>query len=170
MLTKEKSNKIKLIKYLAVAPMLLVMLFYTSSIQVVSAQEKTQVKKINSIKDTEVPFAVIDKVPVFPDCDESLSNKEIKDCFSGKISTFVGQNFNVKMAKNKNLNGVQRIITKFVINEEGVIEDIKVRAPHPELEKETKRVISLLPKMKPGIHKGKAVKVPYALPIQFKVE
>ncbi|WP_412176266.1 energy transducer TonB [Formosa sp. PL04] len=32
------------------------------------------------------------------------------------------------------------------------------------------RVLSLLPKMQPGTQKGKAVTVPYYLPIVFKIQ
>ena len=170
MLTKEKSNPIKLVKYLAVAPMLLVMLFYTSSIQIVSAQEKAEVKKLKSTTDLEVPFAVIDQVPVYPGCNENGTKEEMKKCFARSVSILVNENFNIKIAETANLKGVQRIVTKFVVAKDGTIKEIKVNAPHPELEKETRRVISLLPQMKPGMHKGKPVKVPYALPIQFKIE
>ena len=38
------------------------------------------------------------------------------------------------------------------------------------LEKEAQRVINLLPKMKPGKQRGKAVIVPYSLPIIFQVQ
>jgi protein TonB len=38
------------------------------------------------------------------------------------------------------------------------------------LQDEAIRVISLLPKMKPGKQQGKPVKVRYAVPIAFKVE
>jgi protein TonB len=47
---------------------------------------------------------------------------------------------------------------------------IRARAPHPGLEKEATRVIGLLPKMQPGKQRGKAVTVPYSLPIIFQVQ
>ena len=52
----------------------------------------------------------------------------------------------------------------------GDIVDVQVRAPHPSLEKEARRVIGILPKMKPGRQRGKAVRVPYYLPIKFQVQ
>lgn len=50
------------------------------------------------------------------------------------------------------------------------ITDVKVRAPHSELADEAKLVINALPKLQPGMHNGKAVTVPYSLPIVFKIE
>ncbi|MDA8762380.1 energy transducer TonB [Flavobacteriaceae bacterium] len=43
-------------------------------------------------------------------------------------------------------------------------------APHPKLQKEAIRIIKLLPKMKPGRQRGKAVGVKYTLPMRIEVE
>jgi len=40
----------------------------------------------------------------------------------------------------------------------------------PELNSECQKVISLLPKMKPRIHKGNIVNVKYEIPFKIKVE
>jgi hypothetical protein len=58
----------------------------------------------------------------------------------------------------------------FKIQKDGSISEIKSRAPHPELEKEAIRVIKALPKMQPGMQRGKPVVVPYSLPILFQVQ
>ena len=64
----------------------------------------------------------------------------------------------------------QRIFVVFKIDKKGDIVNIKARAPHKRLQEEAVRVIKLLPKMKPGKQRGKAVGVSYGLPIVFKVE
>ena len=56
----------------------------------------------------------------------------------------------------------------FAIDKNGVVTNIKTRGPDKILEKEAVRIISLLPKMTPGMQRGKAVKVTYSLPINFK--
>ena len=58
----------------------------------------------------------------------------------------------------------------FVVNEQGLIEQIQTRAPHPALEKEAERVIGKLPRMEPGKQRGKPVPVSYTIPIRFKVQ
>src|SRR5690606_3046757 len=68
------------------------------------------------------------------------------------------------------LTGQQRINVIFKIDKEGNVVEVKSRAPHPALEAEAKRVINSLPKFIPGTQKGKAVVVPYSLPILFKVD
>ena len=67
-------------------------------------------------------------------------------------------------------SGIKRINVGFKIDKTGNIVNIQARAPHPKLEAEAKRVIGKLPKMKAGRQRGKAVNVPYGLPITFKVE
>ncbi|WP_051209864.1 M56 family metallopeptidase [Gelidibacter mesophilus] len=120
--------------------------------------------------DIEVPFAVVDEVPIFTGCEDFNSNKERKQCMSDKVSMFVNKNFNVDIAKEHNLKGKQRISVIFKLGKDGKIREIKARAPHLALEEEAIRVIQLLPEFTPGKQKGKAVTVPYSLPILFMVQ
>lgn len=120
--------------------------------------------------DIEVPFAVVDEVPIFSGCEDLNSNKERKQCMSDKVSMFVNKNFNVDIAKEHNLKGKQRISVIFKLGKDGKIREIKARAPHLALEEEAIRVIQLLPEFTPGKQKGKAVTVPYSLPILFMVQ
>jgi bla regulator protein blaR1 len=121
------------------------------------------------VKNIEVPFGVIEQVPVFPGCESLTSNIERKDCMSKEIAMFVNKNFNTGVGKENGLVGKQRINVIFKINQEGNIVDVRSRAPHPALEAEAVRVIKMLPKMLPGKQKGKVVTVPYSLPIIFMV-
>tara|TARA_R110002167_G_scaffold22899_1_gene81547 strand:+ start:529 stop:2163 length:1635 start_codon:yes stop_codon:yes gene_type:complete len=121
------------------------------------------------IQDIEVPFGVIDEVPIFPGCESRTTNDERKKCMSDKIAQHVNINFNTKIGKENGLTGMQRINVIFKINNKGNIVDVRSRAPHPALETEAIRVIKMLPKMIPGKQKGKVVTVPYSLPIIFQV-
>lgn len=116
----------------------------------------------------EIPFAVIEQAPIFHDCEVVVESQQ-RDCTTNNIATFVNKNFNIDLASKLNLTGEQRIITRFVIDKEGNITGVKARAAHPDLAAEAERVIKLLPQMIPGKHKGKAVSVPYSLPILFVV-
>lgn len=115
------------------------------------------------------PFAVIDNVPIYPGCESYSSNEEQKLCFSRKIEEFAMINFNTELAQELKLTGVNRIIVLFKIDKQGDVTNIKVRAPHPKLEEEARRVIQKLPKMTPGKQKGKAAGVMYSLPIVFEI-
>ena len=117
----------------------------------------------------EIPISVIENVPIYPGCDKG-NNTERRMCMSRKITKLVQKNFKVKLASELGLLGMQRIRVIFKINKNGNVTDVRARAPHPKLKAEAIRVVNMLPKMKPGIHKGKAVIVPYSLPINFVVQ
>ncbi|SDW27132.1 protein TonB [Lutibacter oricola] len=118
----------------------------------------------------DVPFVIIENVPVFPGC--TGNNKQLRACFSDRISKFVSKRFNVNMATELGLQSgsIQRIYVMFKIDHNGNITNIMARAPHKKLKEEAVRVIKLLPTMAPGRQRGKAVGVKYGLPIVFKVE
>ena len=130
-------------------------------------QENLESKKQETIED--IPFAVLDEAPIFPGCD-SGNNAQKRDCMSAKITAFVQKKFNTDLAGDLGLSGRQRISVVFKIDKNGNVTGVRSRAPHPSLEKEAARVINLLPKMKPGKQRGKAVIVPYSLPIVFQVQ
>ncbi|MCK8481942.1 energy transducer TonB [Psychroserpens algicola] len=130
--------------------------------------EEIEVEEVE--EDIDVPFNVIENVPIFPGCENEKGNEAKKQCMSDKISKFVNRKFNTDLAGDLGLSGRQRINVIFKIDKTGNIVGIRARAPHPGLEKEAKRVIGLLPKMKPGKQRGKPVNVPYSLPILFQVQ
>ncbi len=119
--------------------------------------------------EVEVPFYVIEQPPMFEDCEALTTRDEQRKCTSDIITKYVQKNFNTNLAGDLNLTGKQTIRVIFKINKEGNIEGVNVRASHPKLEEEATRVIKGLPKMIPGKQKGKAVVVPYSLPIIFQV-
>ena len=144
-------------------------------IESTESNQEQKIVKVEAVKvaeveeDIEVPFAVIENVPVFPGC-EGGNNDAKKACMSQKIQDFVNKKFNTDLAGELGLSGRQRINVIFKIDKNGDVVGIRARAPHPGLEKEAARVIGLLPKMQPGKQRGKAVTVPYSLPIVFQVQ
>ncbi len=148
---------------------LLVLLFFSICTY---AQEKThEVLEITKDSD-EIPFILVEKVPIYKGCNDKLDNIKLKACMSKGITNHIVQNFNTNSAKGLGLpNGKVRINAFFKINKKGNIKGIKIRSPHPKLEKETLRVLKSIPKMqKPGYHKGKPVTVAYSLPIVFNID
>ncbi len=197
MITKEKSQKMKQLKYLLIAPLLLGMLVLSSFEeksketleqfplmineilkedvlpQELKAKENEAVLKvsdtINPVKIEDIPFALIENAPIFPGCEGT--EEELRACLQDKISAHVNANFNSEMAKGLGLEaGVKKIFVMFKIDKDGNIAEVKSRAPHQSLADEAIRVIESLPKMIPGKQKGEAVGVKYSLPIVFNVE
>jgi len=145
-------------------------------IQSTESNQEQKIVKVETVKvaakveeEEEVPFAVIENVPVFPGCEKGDNNAK-KACMSQKIQDFVNKKFNTELAGELGLSGRQRINVIFKIDKTGNVVGIRARAPHPGLEKEAERVIGLLPQMQPGKQRGKAVTVPYSLPIVFQVQ
>ncbi|BAO75122.1 energy transducer TonB [Winogradskyella sp. PG-2] len=119
--------------------------------------------------DFVVPFRSIQVVPVYPGCERKKTNEERKKCMSEKITKLVNRKFNSGIASDHGITGLQRIYTQFTVDKNGNVTDIKIRGPHPALEREAKRVINKIPDMKPGLQRNVPVGVIYTLPIKFEV-
>jgi protein TonB len=115
----------------------------------------------------EKDFINVEIVPTFPGC--KGNNEELKKCFSQKVNDLVNEKFDASISDGLSLSGKQRISVQFVVDQMGAIVDLKVKAPHKRLEKETIRVIGLLPQMKPGMQQETAIRVRYTLPIVFNI-
>jgi protein TonB len=118
----------------------------------------------------DVPFAIIEDVPIFPGCERGTKAQK-KACFSKKISRHVIRKFDSSLAEDLGLSpGKKRIFVMFKIDKSGVVSEVRARAPHPRLQKEAERAVRTLPRMIPGKQRGRPVGVRYSLPIAFMVE
>lgn len=112
--------------------------------------------------------SIIEDVPIFPGC-EIFARSDRKACFQEKMDNHIRENFRYpEIAQEMGIQG--RVYTQFIIEKDGSITNIKVRGPDINLEREAKRIISLLPKMTPGFQNGKPVRVPYSTPITFRLQ
>ena len=67
--------------------------------------------------------------------------------------------------------GIQgRVYVNFIISKDGSITSIRMRGPDKNLEKEAARIIGRLPKMTPGKQRGRPVRVPFSIPITFRLQ
>jgi protein TonB len=118
--------------------------------------------------DLDIPFAIIEDVPLFPGC-ERVAKSQRRKCFQEKIMKHINKNFRYPEFAQK--TGIQgRVFVQFMIGKDGDISGIRTRGPHSILEREANRIISLLPKMKPGTQKGRLVRVPFSIPITFRLQ
>ena len=118
--------------------------------------------------DIDVPFAVIEDVPIFPGC-ESVAKSERRACFQDKINQHIRRNFRYpEIAQEMGIQG--RVFVQFTIGKDGSISGIRTRGPDKNLEKEANRIISRLPRMTPGKQRGRPVRVPFSIPITFKLQ
>ncbi len=67
--------------------------------------------------------------------------------------------------------GIQGMVyVSFIIGKDGKVIIVQPRGPDKNLEKEAQRIIERLPQMIPGKQRGKAVRVPYSIPITFRLQ
>ena len=142
---------------------------------VIESTETSQEEEVIEIDDVEVeeideditvPFAVIEDVPVFPGC-EGSSNK--KACFQEMMQKHIRKNFRYpEIAQEMGVQG--RVNVMFVIQKDGSIGGIRMRGPDKNLEAEALRIINKLPNMTPGKQRGRPVKVPFSIPITFRLQ
>lgn len=114
----------------------------------------------------EVSFIVIEDVPVFPGCENA---KDKRACFQSMMQNHIKRHFRYpEPAQEMGLQG--RVNLAFTIQKDGSIDNVRMRGPHKILETEAARIISKLPQMTPGKQRGTPVKVPFAIPITFKLQ
>ncbi|MFL2633316.1 MAG: energy transducer TonB [Candidatus Marivariicella sp.] len=117
--------------------------------------------------DVDVPFAVIEDVPIYPGC-ERVRKSERRNCFQEQINKHIRKNFRYPdIAQEMGIQG--RVYVSFIINKDGTIGSVRMRGPDKNLEKEAARIINRLPRMTPGKQRGRPVRVPFSIPITFKL-
>ena len=115
----------------------------------------------------EIMFRLVEDAPIFPGC-EDVTKDERLGCFTDKIQRHVQKNFRYpEAAQEMNIEG--KVHVGFRIGKDGYITDVQLRGPHKLLENEAARIIGKLPKMTPGKQRGVPVKVPFNIPINFKL-
>ena len=118
--------------------------------------------------DIDVPFAVIEDVPIFPGC-ESVAKSQRRACFQEQMNKHIRRNFRYPdIAQEMGIQG--RVYVNFIIAKDGSITNIRMRGPDKNLENEAQRIISRLPQMTPGKQRGRAVRVPFSIPITFRLQ
>jgi len=102
-------------------------------------------------------FDVVENMPEFPE-----------GGMAG-LMQYLGKN--IRYPKKAHEEGTQgRVTVQFVVEKDGSISNAKtLRNVHPELDAEAVRVISGMPKWKPGTQRGEAVRVKYTVPVMFRL-
>ena len=130
---------------------------------VVAQTPKEEVKYTKvEVEETEEPqekviFQVVEEMPEFPG---GMS----------EAMKFLAKNIKYPVAAQQaKIEG--RVIVQFVVERDGSISDVHtLRGVNPDLDAEAIRVVSLMPKWKPGKQRGKAVAVKYTMPIMFRLQ
>ena len=113
-----------------------------------------QFKLPNQIEPSQLPFVVVEEMPIYPGGEEELL-------------MFIANNMRYPdSAKAQGIEG--RVIVRFFVSTDGNAEAATVlKGVHPLLDAEALRVVSMLKGFKPGMQDGRPVNVWYMVPITF---
>ena len=127
-------------------------LFLVSLVCLPSFAQQKPVEKV----DSDGVYLMPDQLPEFPGGIQAMMK-------------FLSTNIKYPVeAQKKGISG--RVIVQFVIMEDGTLDQAKViRGVDPLLDEEALRVVKSMPKWKPGMDRGEAVKVRFTAPIMFNL-
>jgi TonB family protein len=161
MMTKKRTSSIAAIKLLLVVPVTMVVFLAISAYKYADTPPPPpppppadNQAMVQEEVDNEVPFVVVEEMPMFPGGDKELLK-------------YIQETTNYpEVAKEKNIQG--RVIVRFCVTAKGGVSQISVlKGVSPELDSEAMRVVETLPAFRPGSQGGKPVPVWYMVPITF---
>lgn len=173
MMNKKRTKEIGRTKYLMFLP-LAALLMIVSNIETVA---RTTEKFAANVMENVAPEIATSPLPVVQDSiDISKVVFEVVEVMPefpggiGALMKYLGENIKYPVeAKEKKIQG--RVNVAFIVNQDGSISDTKIiRGASPLLDAEALRVIGSMPKWKPGMQKGKAVRVQYTVPVVFSLK
>ncbi len=90
--------------------------------------------------------------------------------FPGDLAAFIAKNLRYPNSLVK--EGFEgRVVISFIVRADGSVDSTQIfRSVHPLMNAEAERLISIMPRWKPGKIGGKAVDVRFTLPIVFKLD
>ena len=102
-------------------------------------------------------FQIVEEMPAYPGGEQ-------------KLMEFISKG--IKYPQIARETGIQgRVFVGFVIEPDGSVSNVKVlRGIGGGCDEEAMRVVKSMPKWKPGKQRGKAVRVSYMLPVNFKLQ
>ena len=108
-------------------------------------------------KEGETTFTIVEQMPEFEDGEKAMFR-------------FLAENFKIPaLARENGIDGT--VYVSFVVNKDGDVRDVTIkRGVNGGCNEEAVRVVSMMPKWKPGRQNGKAVNVAFTLPIRIHLE
>ncbi len=125
--------------------------------EAVNVSYNLPIKFVLDEKDADTIYSVVEVMPKFPGGEK-------------KLMSYLGENISYpETAKNAKVSG--RVFITFVIEKDGSVNEVKLlRGIGSGCDEEALRVISSMPKWKPGMQNGNAVRVQYNLPIKYALD
>ena len=157
MMNKKRTRTAGRIKYALFAPLAAALLIASNISCTSTENQEANTEAIASRAVEGEVFRVVEEMPEF---------------VGGMAECMKYLAANVKYPTEAIEKGIQgRVIVQMVVTKEGDIAETKIaRGIDPLLDAEALRVVSSMPKWKPGKQKGEAVNVMYTLPVMFRLD
>ena len=125
---------------------------------------------VKEITPLEEVFTVVETMPVFnTECDKVSDSFEQAKCTSSAIQQYAASINYPQIAIDKDIQG--KVYISFVVERDGSVSEVTLlRGTNKILDKAAMNHIKNIPTfLKPGVQRGKPVRVKYNIPINFKL-
>jgi len=118
----------------------------------------------------EDPVIFAEFMPMFGDCDESLSSAERKTCSDKALLKYFAENIRYPTVARE--NGIEgKVVIRFVVDKDGTITMPEaLRKVGGGCTEEALRVLKSMPEWKAGRQGGRFVKVLFTVPVSFQLQ
>ncbi|MCF8374019.1 MAG: TonB family protein [Bacteroidales bacterium] len=125
---------------------------------------QVEIMDVEEEEEEATVFTIVEDMPIF-----MPSKCKTKEEGELELRKYIATS--IKYPEIARENGIQgRVYISFIVSTKGKVTNVKIaRGIDPALDKEAIRVIEGLPDFSPGKQRGKAVKVSYTVPINFKL-
>lgn len=181
MMTRTKSPRSAMLKYLAAIPLLALLLMSFSFGEKQSAPSNEAsfhetLTALPTLSDTipgnsgEEVFKVVEEPPIFAGCQDVAGATLRNNCSQKKLMEFISNN--LKYPSEARANGVKGlVVVSFIVEKDGSISSPQVvRSADKGLDQEALRVVQNMPTWIPGKQKGIPVRVQFNIPFRFKLD
>lgn len=166
--TKNSDLNDKLIRIFNSYPLEKLNITNNNTLNIYSYSLITRFDSKNIIRCNKEP--IISTPPIFKECKNSKSPNEVRKCISEEVARLIRSEFNTNLQYKTNLKGKIRIASFFKVDKDGKIIDVKVKAPNPFLSNEVEKILkNMQPAISPGFQNGKAIIVPFSVPVIFNI-
>lgn len=126
------------------------------------------------VDDTDVPFKVVEDMPLFGDCAGEADKAAKRLCSDRALIQYIGQRVKYPaLARENDVEGTA--VVSFVVEKDGSMSGLMLlRDPGAGLGEEAMRVLKGLAAegvhWTPGMQRGRPVRVEFSLPVRFRLE
>lgn len=136
------------------------------------SEEIALIEAVDEVSDEVFSYVNVENRPVFPGCEDEITDDARFQCFQLKLQTLIVQNFNYPEL-SKQMGSQGKVWIDFVIEKDGSITNAVVKRSSGDdaIDREALRIVrTVFPKMTPAKTGGRAVRMSYTVPIVARLQ